>query len=147
MPSPRSPRVFVSYADDSGDHTDAVHRFARQLRGKLGIDVRLDLWERDRRRDWHDWVMHQLEDGDFVLAIASPEYKRLAASDDQSHNHAQFQLVMLREYLAADRPHWRTKILPVVLPGHSADDLPTFLQLATRRVAARTDRAPPPCGA
>jgi hypothetical protein len=128
--------VFVSYAGDSGEHTDTVLRFAQQLRGDLGIDVRLDLWERDHRRDWLQWVMDQIEHGDFVLAIGSPEYKRLAASDGESHDLARFQLAMLRERLAADRALWLAKILPVVLPGCSADDLPAFLQpySATRYV-------------
>ncbi|HEX5116170.1 MAG TPA: SEFIR domain-containing protein, partial [Pseudonocardiaceae bacterium] len=96
--------MFVSYASDSGEHTDAVLGFAERLRGELGIDVRLDLWERDRRRDWVAWVVDQIEHGDFVLAIGSPQYKRLAASEGESHDHARFQLAMLREHLAADRP-------------------------------------------
>ncbi len=120
--------MFVSYAGDSGGHTDTVVRFAEQLRGELGIDVRLDLWERDQRRDWLEWAVDQIEHGDFVLAIGSPKYKRLAASDGGPHDHARFQLAMLREHLAADRAQWLAKILPVVLPGCSADDLPAFLQ-------------------
>ncbi|MGW5742026.1 SEFIR domain-containing protein [Amycolatopsis sp. NPDC003861] len=127
MPPTRSPRVFVSYADDSGDHTEAVRLFAGRLRSS-GIDARLDLWERDRRRDWLDWTMDQLEHGDFVLAIGSPRYKQLATSDGESPGLARLQLVMLREHLAQDRAQWLAKILPVVLPGCSADDLPAFLQ-------------------
>ncbi|MET8996817.1 SEFIR domain-containing protein [Amycolatopsis sp. NPDC004169] len=127
-PPARRPRVFLSYADDSGAHTEAVLGFAEQLRGELGIDVRLDLWERDQRRDWLAWAMRQIEHGDFVLAIGSPRYKQLATADDEDPDYARFQLLMLREYLAADRARWTAKILPVVLPGYSADDLPAFLQ-------------------
>ncbi|MEV6710442.1 SEFIR domain-containing protein [Lentzea sp. NPDC051208] len=126
--APTSPRVFVSYADDSGEHTETVRRFARRLRSEFGIDVRLDQWEREQRRDWCDWVVEQIEQGDFVLAIASPEYRRLAGPDGAAGGNARFQLAILREHLAADRPRWLPRILPVVLPGCSADDLPAFLQ-------------------
>ncbi|MEU5697059.1 SEFIR domain-containing protein, partial [Actinosynnema sp. NPDC020468] len=128
MPPPRSPRVFVSYADDSGAHTDAVVAFAERLRAGFGIDVRLDVWARDRRRDWVQWVVEQIEKGDFVLAIASPEYRRRAGSDAPAGGGLQFQYAMLRDRLAQDRTQWLPKILPVVLEGHRADDLPTFLQ-------------------
>ncbi len=127
VPPSRSPRVFVSYADDSGGHTDTVRRFAERLRAS-GIDARLDLWERDRRRDWLEWTVEQLDHGDFVLAVGSPRYKRLATSDGQAPDLARFQLAMLRDRLAEDRARWQAKILPVVLPGCSADDLPSFLQ-------------------
>ncbi|NUT99371.1 MAG: TIR domain-containing protein, partial [Saccharothrix sp.] len=124
------PRVFLSYADDSGAHTAAVLDFARRLRTEHGIEVHLDLWARDRRRDWVDWAVEQIDTGDFVLAIASEQYKRLAEPDSAAGDgsNARFQLAMLREHLAADRPRWLPRILPVVLAGYSADDLPAFLQ-------------------
>ncbi|WP_442792266.1 SEFIR domain-containing protein [Amycolatopsis sp. NBC_01307] len=43
VPPTRCPRVFVSYAGDSDEHTNTVVWFAERLRGELGIDVRLDL--------------------------------------------------------------------------------------------------------
>ncbi|MFJ6677400.1 SEFIR domain-containing protein [Actinosynnema sp. NPDC091369] len=128
MSPPPVPQVFVSYADDAGEHTEAVLRFAHQLRTEHGVDVQLDLWERDQRRDWLDWAVEKIDGGDFVLAIASSEYKRLAGSDSAARGNARFQLTMLREHLAADRPRWLPRVLPIVLPGHSADELPAFLQ-------------------
>ena len=35
----------------------------------------------ETRQDWTLWMQHQLRDADFVLVVASPEYKRRAEGD------------------------------------------------------------------
>ncbi|MFD1046604.1 SEFIR domain-containing protein [Kibdelosporangium lantanae] len=78
MSNNKAPRVFVTYSHDSADHKDQVLRFATFLRTRIGLDVRLDQWYDNSRRDWSLWAIEHLRDADFVLVIASPDYKRRA---------------------------------------------------------------------
>src|SRR5262249_32679740 len=125
----RHPRVFVSYSHDSEDHKRRVRELATSLT-RLGIDVRLDQWADDRRRDWSVWAHAEITGADFVMVIASVDYKRRAeggvASDDG--RGAQFEASLLRELLCADRIRWEPKMLPVVLPNRSVEEIPLFLQ-------------------
>jgi hypothetical protein len=126
---PRRPRVFVTYAYESTGHEADVLRLCQLLR-ENGVDARLDKWAADRRRDWGEWIREQIDRADFVLAIASPGYRRAgdgaAASGD--HRGVQAEAALLRDRLQQDRAKWREMILPVVLPGGRVADIPSFLQ-------------------
>jgi hypothetical protein len=130
MPDRAAPRVFISYARDSPPaHAELVRQFATFLRTQLGIDAHLDQWYETVRRDWMIWAAEHLTDADFILAIASPEYRRAAdgpAAPDEDRK-AQFQAAIIRDNLAKDLPRSTERILPVVLPGQSARDIPMFL--------------------
>ena len=52
-------RVFVSYAHDPPAHQREVLRFCSLL-WRLGVDVRVDEWDTDLRRDWFLWMIDQL---------------------------------------------------------------------------------------
>lgn len=84
----------------------------------------------DGVRDWSAWAIEQLTEADFVLAIASPKYKEraegLAAADEG--RGAQFKAAMLRDRLARHLPAETRRILSVVLPGGSVEDIPVFLR-------------------
>jgi hypothetical protein len=123
-----APRVFVSYARDSPEHERAVREFATFLRVEAGIDAQLEDWYTDRRRDWTSWTIEQLGRAEFVLAIASPQYKRLVDGFGSPDGRAKvLEAAMLRDNLARDLPGETRRILPVVLPGHIAGEIPACL--------------------
>lgn len=126
----KPPRVFISYAYDSEWHKQQVHAFARFLRVEGGIDVRFDLWDTGQRRDWSIWIIEQVRAADFVLVVASSAYKCRAEGKAGSSEGrgVQFEAALLRDLLNQDRDTWVHKVLPVVLPGRSIEEVPAFLQ-------------------
>ncbi|ACU37861.1 toll/interleukin-1 receptor domain-containing protein [Actinosynnema mirum] len=122
------PEVIISYGHDSPEHKEAVHRLARIL-VQNGITTRLDEWVTERH-DWPAWMQRNITSADYTLVIASPDYR--AAGDgngtpDRSRGLQQ-EAALLRELLYRDRGTWTRRILPVLLPGRSVDELPDFLQ-------------------
>lgn len=123
-----SPRVFISYAHESTEHEDQVSLLGTLLR-ELGIDARVDSWDMHERQDWSQWAIEQLDNADFVLAIASPRFRDRAdgrAPSDEGRG-SQFEGAMLRNLMTRDRATWLKRILPVLLPGMGPDDIPEFL--------------------
>jgi hypothetical protein len=128
-------RVFISYAHDSAEHIERVRAFWEFLRG-CGIDAQLDLEAAARRQDWPEWMEQELTKADFVLVVASPQYKLRAGGQTAPGvgRGVRHESVLLREWLYGDRPTWFPRILPVVLAGGNAEDLPAFLQPASATV-------------
>ncbi|OLB81479.1 MAG: hypothetical protein AUI14_03120 [Actinobacteria bacterium 13_2_20CM_2_71_6] len=140
----RPREVFISYAHDSVEHREAVRQLWVLLRS-CGVDARLDLSYQNERRDWSVWMAAQIDGADHVIVVASPAYKRRAeggaASDDG--RGVQWEAAHLRERLYADRATWLPKLVPVILPGRSVDEIPDFLQpySASRYPVAELSRA------
>ncbi|MFF0488672.1 SEFIR domain-containing protein [Nocardia sp. NPDC004068] len=124
------PRVFVCYAHDDPEHATAVLRFSEFLAGACGLDVHMDRWDLDHRRDWYLWAIDQIGRADFVLVIASPDCKAVAdgRTENLAHRGLQSELSVIMDRLHTDRAAWRRKLLPVVLPHRTIDDIPLFLQ-------------------
>jgi len=123
-----APRVFVSYAYDSPAHRTDVHRLSELLRIS-GVDVRLDDYDTGERHDWSAWMIDQITNADYVIVVGSPAYRKAGdGGGPASRNRGvQHEAAVLRDRLYADRPTWTRKLLPVVLPGNTLDDIPLFL--------------------
>ena len=123
-------RVFISYAWDVDDpqHGEAVRGLAELLRSQ-GVDARLDRYAEDEPRDWPLWMMEQFREADFVIVVASAAYRRRAdgLADSGEGRGVQFEAAILRDLVLDDRARWSRKILTVLLPGATIDDIPQFL--------------------
>src|SRR5262245_44701708 len=78
MSEDEAARVSVTYSHDTPEHKALVVQFATFLLTRIGLDVHLDTWYDAKRMDWSRWAVEQLNEADFILVIASSEYKRRA---------------------------------------------------------------------
>jgi hypothetical protein len=119
------PRVFVSYAHESPQHKAAVAELCRLLRGK-DVRVEFDREGLEKRRNWDRWINAQISRCDYTLVIASPAY--LAASEDTlppgKNLGVRFEYDRLVNELHKHPATWTGKILPVVLPGRTPEEIP-----------------------
>ena len=133
-------RVFVSYAHDDDAHVERVRDFWLFLRAN-GVDARLDLPAAEERQDWAQWTAREVRDADRVLVVASLEYRRRDAGDAEpgEGRGVQFEARLIRDRFYADQKAGLKLVLPVVLPGCSADDLPSWLAPASATRYTVTD--------
>ncbi|MFT2014400.1 SEFIR domain-containing protein [Streptomyces sp. 796.1] len=123
------PVVFVSYAHDNLGHKDLVRRFATVLMG-CGVEVILDQWVPGNRQDWHHWALKKIPNVDFVIVIASAMCKAVGngTMEPGRHRGMRSETAIIRELLVKDPDTWLRKVLPVVLPGETVENLPMYLQ-------------------
>jgi SEFIR domain-containing protein len=123
------PTVFLSYARDDEVHASTVLDLANLLVAN-GIDVELDDWHSGSRRDRYAWVLREIQAADFVIVVASPGYRSVGDGTHTRNLHrgVQAEAAVLRDLVYGDRETWLGRVLPVVLPGRSLDELPAFTQ-------------------
>ncbi|HEY4022835.1 MAG TPA: SEFIR domain-containing protein [Pseudonocardiaceae bacterium] len=124
-----APIVFISYAHDSAEHKDLVRTFSTFLRVRIGLDTKLDQWDDNVRRDWSLWATQLFKIADYVVVVASPKYRKRSEGEalpDEGRG-SQFEAAMIRDALTKDLGAATARILPVVLPGGSVEDIPMFL--------------------
>ncbi|HUZ54305.1 MAG TPA: CHAT domain-containing protein, partial [Streptosporangiaceae bacterium] len=125
-------RVFISYAHDDPAHEERVREFWLFLH-RNGIDAHADLTAQEQRQDWTQWMTREIRSARHVLVIASPQYRRRAEGDaapDEGRG-VQWEAGIVQELIYADQQAALQRVLPVVLPGCSADDFPQWLRPAS----------------
>ena len=124
-PGPDGPsRVVVSYRPGSAAHVAAVRRLWLMLR-EHGVDARPLALPADPAEQPYQWLLAALADADFVLVVGSPELSAAdRAGDDQPALDGTGS-----PHAGAERPPdgLYGRVLPVLLPGGSLDDLPGYI--------------------
>ncbi|MDX6740418.1 SEFIR domain-containing protein [Actinocorallia sp. A-T 12471] len=130
MPSddPGSHRVFICYAHDDDAHKLSALHFAHLLQD-LDHDVHIDQLTDRCRRNWDDWATHQIASADFVVILASPMAHAVGAGtiSDDRHKGLRNEFDIIRNLRHGGRSRWTMKVLPVVLPGESVENLPFWV--------------------
>src|SRR5262249_28045475 len=70
-----SPRVFISYSQDSSAHSAKILALSDWLRSN-GIDASIDQYEQNPLGGWPHWMQEQIESSDFVIAVCTEVYRR-----------------------------------------------------------------------
>jgi len=73
--TPDSPRVFISYAQESDAHAAWVLALASRLRGD-GLDAWIDQYDQFPPNGWRLWMTEQIERATWVLVVCTQEYQR-----------------------------------------------------------------------
>ncbi|MEU2783023.1 tetratricopeptide repeat protein [Streptomyces sp. NPDC007110] len=122
------PQVFVSYAWEDEKHKSAVLLLARLLLN-AGADVWLDAMAVERGPEWAAETAREIADADFVLVIASPAYKRRmeGAEEPGQGRGVKWEARHIVEFAFTHEQDWTDRVLNVVLPGGSVEDIPTIL--------------------
>jgi hypothetical protein len=131
-PAP-SPSVFVSYAHDSPQHKADVRALCTLL-ATAEIAPAFDQFWLTERQDWYLWAIQQIKTADFILVVASERCRIVGDGENAPGDNKGLasEMALLRELYNSDRENMTKRVLPVVLPGHSPDEIPLFLQPWTK---------------
>lgn len=69
----RNIRVFISYCQESIEHSDMVLSFSNKLRSE-GIDALIDQYIEVPEEGWPRWMENSIQEADFILLICTNEY-------------------------------------------------------------------------
>jgi hypothetical protein len=129
------PDVFVVWAHTSPGWDAAreqtwrhtVYRFTRLLE-HLGADADVDLYHEHEDIDWSEYCLQRIEDADRIVVAVSPGWKLAFPGRNPHSRGAEYECRILRNMLMDEPDVFVRKVIPVVLPGATKDDIPRPLK-------------------
>ncbi|WP_299157422.1 SEFIR domain-containing protein [Accumulibacter sp.] len=71
----RPPRVFISYAQETEDHSAWVLALANRLRAE-GVEAVIDHYVTWLEQGWRPWMSEQIKQADWVLVVCTEDYRK-----------------------------------------------------------------------
>jgi hypothetical protein len=120
----RPPKVFISYRQDSDEHSRRVLAFADRLM-EHGVEVLLDQYQPSPPGGWTNWMEKGLDEADFVLMICTEAYLRGVKNEEVLNKGLgvrwEGQLIKIRIYRTGAQG---SRFIPVLLEGGSPEHIP-----------------------
>lgn len=136
-----APTVFISWAhrhsswteDKAGEWESQIASLAATLR-RLGIEADVDLFHLDELLDWTRYGPSSVQSADYVLiAISKAWSERWTGSNSKNEGAgAAAEADTLKGLFARDQEAWQRRVILVMLPSVSAEDVPPDLARVVR---------------
>ncbi|URN83900.1 SEFIR domain-containing protein [Acetobacterium wieringae] len=131
MENQYSPKVFISYSQDSISFADKVLEFSNKLRSD-GIDTILDQYEESPPEGWPRWMEKSIDIADYVLVVGSIGYQNKIAGTVEAgigrgakwEGHIIYQKLYMADSI-------NKKYIPVIFSRADIDYIPTPIQGST----------------
>jgi len=138
----RSPRVFVSYSQDSPVYAAQVLALTQRLRLD-GVDAWIDQFEQQPPSEgWPAWCARRITDADFVLLVCTAAFRARFVDLAAFLKGRGRKSAPAFEHRILRYPETRAGFVPVLFPPASEADIPETVRGAfsyTIRAVARTD--------
>jgi hypothetical protein len=124
----RSPKVFISYGQDSPEHMTEVLGLCNRLR-KEGVDCDVDRYHLAPPEGWAAWMSRSLAKADFVLVICSRALQERYEGEAESGvgKGAKWEGAIILEDLYQSESR-STKYIPVLLSSGERGHIPSALR-------------------
>ena len=126
-----SPKVFISYSQDSISFADKVLTISNKLRS-AGIDAILDQYEESPAEGWPRWMENNINSADFVLVVGSQGYyNKIYGQVEQSKGRGvkrEGNIIYQKLYMADTI---NKKFIPIIFEEKDLEFIPTPLQSST----------------
>lgn len=121
-------RVFISYAHESEELSNAVFELSGHLR-KKGIDSEIDQYEESPPEGWPKWMMRQVQQAEYVLVCCSRLFFERANdfSGEASGLGVKWETSLVLQELYTLNTN-NTKYIPIIFESDSSRHIPLPLQ-------------------
>ena len=135
-----SPRVFISYSQDSNLFSQKVLEFSNKLCAD-GIDAILDQYVENPDEGWPMWMEKHIREADYILIIASEGYLKKAEKNVRigTGQGAKFECYLIYQWLY-DNDMLNHKIIPVLFNESDKNFIPMPIRGSTHYHVGIADR-------
>lgn len=126
-----SPKVFISYSQDSMMHKEKVRNLSNKLNDD-GVDCYIDQYETSPPEGWPKWMHNNIKSADYVLVVCSEIYCRRVEGKEEPGKGlgASWEGTIITQSIYEEQGQ-NTKFIPIIFGNNEIKNIPDFLKPVT----------------